>query len=233
MNTDLISNQSIPTWSLEDRPREKLITKGKNALTNAELLAIIIGSGHRNESAVGLMQRVLRDNENDLKMLSKRSVEELTRYKGIGTAKAVSIVAMLELGRRREKESCSLKIYIHSSQEAYQLIKPDLEQLQHEEMWLILMNRAARVIKKLRVSSGGIAGTVVDPKMVFKIALDHRASSLILAHNHPSGSNNPSSQDLSITRKIVEAGKVLDIFVHDHIIIGDDNYYSFADEGRI
>lgn len=228
-----INNQRISDWTLEDRPREKLMMRGKEALTNAELLAIIIGSGSRSESAVALMQRVLIDNENNLNHLGRKSIEELVRYKGIGTAKAISLVAMLEIGRRRQSESAPQKTFVNSSDDAFNTIRWVLQDLQHEEFWVLLMNRANKLIRKVKISSGGIAATVVDPKILFKKALENNASSMILVHNHPSGSLKPSQQDIALTKQLITAGKVLEIFVHDHIIVGENKYYSFADEGQL
>ncbi|MBT8219985.1 MAG: DNA repair protein RadC [Bacteroidia bacterium] len=224
---------SIKEWSSDDQPREKLLSKGKAALTDAELLAIIIGSGNTEESAVALMQRLLRDYNEDLGQLSRLSVAEFQKYKGIGEAKAVSLVAMLEIGRRRASSKKIDKTTIHSSTDAYHVLGPQLRDLNHEEFWLIILNQSAKVIKTDKISSGGIAGTVADPKVIFKKVLDQYGVAIILVHNHPSGNLTPSQSDIALTKKIVSAGAILDIKVHDHLIIGGDSFYSFADEGLI
>ncbi len=223
----------IKDWSADDRPREKLLAKGKSALTDAELLAIIIGSGNREETAVALMQRILKGVNNNLNQLGGQTVEELIRYKGIGEAKAISIVAMLELGRRRQSEKMPERPAIGSSEDAYHIIAYDLMDLHHEEFWILMLNNASRLIKKERLSNGGMGGVLVDPKMVFKKAIDHRAACIILVHNHPSGNSKPSDQDHKLTAKMVAAGQLLDIKVYDHLIIADNQYYSFADEGEL
>lgn len=224
---------SIKDWSSDDQPREKLLSKGKSALSDAELLAIIIGSGNREETAVALMQRILKDVNHNLNQLGGQTVEELTRYKGIGEAKAISIVAMLELGRRRQSQGIIERPQILSSVDSYKIIAGDLMDLHNEEFWVLLLNNNNRLIKKVRISNGGMAGVIVDPKVLFKIAIDNRAAGIILAHNHPSGHLEPSELDLKITAQLIAAGALLEIKVHDHLIIADDQYYSFADEGDI
>lgn len=227
------SRSSIKEWSSDDQPREKLVDKGKAALTNSELLAIIIGSGNTEESAVALMQRLLLDNNNDLGQLSRLSVEDFKKYKGIGEAKAISLVAMLELGRRRELTKTIERPTIRSSSDAYNIIGPELRDLNHEEFWLLILNQSGKVLRKEKVSSGGVAGTIADPKVIFKRVLDHYGVSIILVHNHPSGNLKPSNTDIAITKKLVKAGSVLEIKVHDHLIIAGDSFFSFADEGLI
>ncbi len=222
---------SIKSWAEADRPREKLLAKGKSALSEAEMIAILIGSGNLEESAVELSKRILNSVDNNLVELGKLDVNALCKFKGIGEAKAISIIAALELGRRRNEQTTPERESITSSKQAFNLLHPILADLPHEEFWLIFLNRANKVIKKQAISKGGVAGTVVDAKMIFKPAVENLASSVILCHNHPSGNRTPSQEDIALTRKIKEAGKLLDISVHDHIIIANDNYYSFADEG--
>lgn len=222
---------SILSWAEEDRPREKLLLKGKAALSDAELIAILIGSGTRSISAVGVAKNILSAAGNDLNKLAKFSVKDLRKIKGIGEAKAITIVSALELGRRRKESEFSEKVKITCSNDIYQLIKPDLMDLPLEQFWIILLNRANQLIKKEQISSGGVSGTVADPKIIFKAALDQYASSIILVHNHPSGNLKPSRADIDLTNKMKSAGKLLEIPVLDHIIFGDEGYLSFADEG--
>jgi DNA repair protein RadC len=222
---------SIKSWAEADRPREKLLAKGKSVLSEAELIAILIGSGNTEESAVELSKKILSSVENNLVELGKLTVNDLCKFKGIGEAKAISIIAALELGRRRNEHSTPERESISTSRQAFNLLHPILADLPHEEFWLIFLNRGNKVIKKQAVSKGGVSGTVVDAKMIFKPAVENLASSVILCHNHPSGNRTPSQEDIALTRKIKEAGRVLDINVHDHIIIANDTYYSFADEG--
>ena len=207
-----------------------MLLKGKNALSNAELIALLIGSGNSNESAVQLAQRMLEATDNNLIEFSKLSIEELSRFRGMGKAKAISIMAALELGKRRVAERVIRQAKITSSRDAYDLLLPDLTDNYYEAFFVVLLDRANKVIRKLNISRGGVAGTVVDPKKIFKLALDHNASSMILAHNHPSNNLKPSENDIRLTKKLQEAGKALEIPVLDHIIVGNDNYYSFADE---
>ena len=222
---------SIKSWSPEDRPREKLILKGKSALSDAELIAILLGSGTQAMSAVELAKKILQPADNNLHELARFTVRDLTRIKGIGQAKALTIVAALELGRRRKDLDAKEKERITGSRDAYNLLKSDLMDITHEEFWILLLNRANRVMRKLQVSQGGVSGTVADPKIIFKHALDELASAIILAHNHPSGNLNASQADLDLTKKLKEAGKLLDIQVLDHLIVAGQKYFSFADEG--
>lgn len=222
---------NILSWAEEDRPREKLLLKGKSALSDAELIAILIGSGTRSLSAVDVAKMILGNAENNLNNLARFSVKELQKIKGIGEAKAISIVSALELGRRRKESDFLEKVKITCSNDIYQLMKPELLDLPKEEFWIILLNRANGLLKKEQVSSGGISGTVADPKIIFKAALDQFASSIILVHNHPSGNLKPSRADLDLTKKMKHAGELLEIPVLDHIIFGDEGYLSFADEG--
>jgi DNA repair protein RadC len=223
----------ITTWAEDDRPREKMLLKGKNALSDAELIAILIGSGNRKESAVDLSKRILADYNNDLYRLGITSLSDLQKYNGIGEAKAISIAAALELGRRRKETERKEVVVIGSSQAAFEVLRPYFQDLQHEEFWTIHLNRANRVLVCENLSKGGIAGTVVDPKLVFKRALELQSSSIILAHNHPSGNLRPSQEDINITKKLAEGGKILDINIFDHLILSDYDYFSFADDGLL
>lgn len=223
----------IQDWAAADRPREKLLRQGTASLTDAELLAVLIGSGTRNVSVVALAQHILKANGNKLQELAKRSVRELQQFKGIGEAKAISIVCAMELTRRRVRERESKREAVTSSIQAYELLQPDLTDKLTEEFWMLLLNRSHYLIKKMKVSSGGTSGTVVDPKLVFKLALDHQAAAIILAHNHPSGNPNPSHTDRELTKRLAGAGKLLDVSVVDHIIFTDGAYFSFADEGLL
>ncbi len=220
----------IKAWAEADRPREKLLLQGRRQLTDAELIAILIGSGSRNETAVDLSKRILNFYQNDLNKISKLSVKDLSKFKGIGEAKAISIVAALELGRRRKEVEYDTRQKIFSSKDAYLMLKPEFEDLPHEEFWILLLNRANFVIGKFFISKGGQAGTVVDPKVIFKIAFEHNAAYIVLAHNHPSGNLKPSVEDISITKKLKESGLLLDLPIFDHLIITDHTYLSFADE---
>ena len=223
--------KSIKSWAEEDRPREKMLAKGKEALSNAELIAILIGSGNSNESAVDLSRRILRDNNDNLIELSKLSINDLLKYKGIGEAKAVSIAAALELGRRRRFSEALEKPCIRNSQLAYECFYAHLSDLNHEQFWIMLLNNANKVIKLEKIGVGGMAGTTADPKKIFKSALENNAASIMLCHNHPSGNVFPSNADKTITNNLKKAGQFLEIKILDHIIIGNDNYFSFADEG--
>jgi len=224
---------SIKRWSPEDRPREKLILKGKSALSDAELLAILLGSGTRTMSAVELGKIVLQNAGNNLHQLARLTIKDLMKLKGIGEAKAITIVAAMELGRRRKELEQEEKPKIGGSIDAYELLKSDLLDIPHEEFWVILLNRANRVVKKYQVSQGGVAGTVADPKIIFKVALEELASGIILAHNHPSGNLTASQADVDLTKKLAAGGRLLEIQVLDHLIIAGQNYFSFADEGLI
>nr|WP_221307412.1 DNA repair protein RadC [Rhabdobacter roseus] len=219
------------SWAEEDRPREKLLLKGKAALTDAELIAILIGSGTVELSAVDVAKMILGSAGNNLNELARHGVKELTKIKGIGEAKAITIVAALELGRRRKESTMLRRRRIGSSLDAYEEMKPYLLDKPHEEFWILLLNRANEVLRPVQISTGGVAGTVADPKMIFKHALEQLASSIILFHNHPSGNLSPSQADRDLTRKLKEAGRMLDLPVLDHLIFTDSGYYSFADEG--
>jgi DNA repair protein RadC len=221
----------INQWAEDDRPREKFLLKGKSSLSDSELLAILIGSGSRNESAVQLCQRILASTNNNLNQLGKISVNQLTNFKGIGEAKAISIAAALELGRRRRaEESIELK-KITSSKMVFEIMQPIIGELPHEEFWILYLNNSNKVIHKAQLSKGGLTGTVVDVRLIFKTAFEHNAISIILTHNHPSGKLQASEADIQITKKIKEASKHLEINVLDHIIITENGFYSFNDEG--
>lgn len=223
----------ITTWSLSDRPREKLLDKGKHNLTNAELLAILIGSGNREESAVNLCQRIMKANQNLLQHIAKANVQDLMQFKGIGEAKAITIVAALELGRRRRSEEAHELTKIKSSEDAYHLMYAYIGELAHEEFWILMLNNSNKVIHRYNLSKGGITATMVDVRLLFKKALSHSATSIILAHNHPSGTLKPSQADKQLTEKVKKAGEILDIKVLDHLIITEKSYFSFADEGLL
>jgi len=222
---------NIKDWSAQDRPREKLLAQSRKALSDAELIAILIGSGSRNESAVDLSKRILASVNNNLVDLARLDVPNLTKFKGIGEAKAISIVAALELGRRRKGADKIIKSKITTSNDAYQALLPKLQDLNTEEFWVLMLNRQNEIIELKQISSGGVAGTVVDPKVIFKSAIQSLASSIILSHNHPSGNLKPSKADIAITNKLKSAGESLEIKVLDHLIISEQGYYSFADEG--
>lgn len=221
----------INQWAEDDRPREKFLLKGKSTLSDSELLAILIGSGSRNESAVQLCQRILASAENNLNSLGKISVAQLMKFKGIGEAKAISIAAALELGRRRRAEDVIDLKKITSSKAVFNIMQPIIGELPHEEFWVLYLNNSNKVIYKAQLSKGGITGTVVDIRLVFKIAFEQNATGLILSHNHPSGKLIASEADLKITKRIKEAGQTLEIQVLDHIIITENGYLSFQDEG--
>lgn len=226
-------NISIKNWNQKDRPREKLLESGIHSLSEAELIAILIGSGNRNESAVGLSKRILNDAQNNLNLLGKYSVNELMKFKGIGEAKAISIVAALELGKRRMKEDIIEKKQIQSSSDAAKIFMSFLQDLPHEEFWIMLLNRANKIIEYKRMSIGGVAGTVSDIKLILKAAIEKLASGIIICHNHPSGNKKPGDTDNNLTKKLQEACNIVDIKLLDHIIIADNNYYSYADEGAL
>jgi len=221
---------SIRNWALEDRPREKMLLKGIQSLSDSELLALLIGSGTRKASAVDLARQVLSMAGNNLDKLGKYSVGDLKKLKGIGQARAISIVAALELGRRRKLSDSPDERKITGSSDVYNLLGPILSDLGHEEFWVLLLNRSNKVIEKQKISQGGITGTVTDIRMILKLALDNLATSLILCHNHPSGNLQPSDADLSITRRIKESAALMDISVLDHLIIAGKSYFSLADE---
>ena len=224
---------SIKDWAIEDRPREKLMYKGVKSLSSAELLAIIIGSGNRKLSAVELSKYILSHCDNDLNLLAKKSISDLIKIPGIGEAKAIGIISALELGRRQKAFPSKQKQKITCSQDAFDILSPYVEDLGHEEFWVVFLNQANKIVEIKNVSSGGITGTVFDVRLVFKDALLLQATNLILCHNHPSGNLNPSKADKDVTTKASEAGKLMNISVLDHLIIADNQFFSFADEGLI
>jgi DNA repair protein RadC len=221
---------TIKSWAEEDRPREKLLSQGRRSLTDAELIAILIGSGSRQETAVELSKRILYSFDNDLDKLGKLSVKELSKFKGIGEAKAISIISAMELGRRRRETETSKVSQITCSKDIFNLLNRYFADLNHEEFWIILLNRANNVLSQHLISKGGQAGTLADPKIIFQAALENHAASIILAHNHPSGNLKPSQADISLTKKLRDGGSLLDIAVLDHVIFSNTSYFSFADE---
>ena len=228
-----MSKLSIKNWQNDDRPREKLLLKGKQALSNAELIAILIGSGNTKESAVELAQRIMQSVDNNLINLSRLRINDLMKFKGIGEAKAITIVGAMELGRRRREEEVKEKKKISSSKDVFEVFQPNLADSPFEEFWILLVNRANKIIGKYQISQGGVSGTIADPKRIFHLALENLASGIILCHNHPSGNIQPSQPDIKLTKKIKEGSLLLEINLLDHIIIGDENYYSFADNGMM
>jgi len=221
----------IKDWALEDRPREKLLSKGIASLSNAELIAIIIGSGTRNETAVELSRKLLDVVSYNLLELGKLSIVDLKKIKGIGEAKAIGIIAAMELGRRRSLSTVEIKKKIESSKDVYDYFHPLIADLPHEEFWILLLNRANIIIDRYKGSQGGVSGTVMDIKTILKFSIEKLASSIIVCHNHPSGNKIPSDSDKSITSKLSKAANILDIKLLDHLIITSNGYYSFADEG--
>ena len=224
---------SIKKWSEDDRPREKLLLKGKNALSHAELIAILINSGNKEESAVALSKRILASVALNLTELGKLSVNDLMKFKGIGEAKSISIIAALELGRRLRGEEAIEKKQVTSSSSVFELMQPIIGELSHEEFWIVYLNNSNKVLKKIQLSKGGIVGTLVDVRLVLKAALQIDAVGLILTHNHPSGSLIPSQADKKITQKLKIASETIDIKVLDHLIITEKAYFSFADENLL
>lgn len=228
MNGKLNINQ----WAEEDRPREKMMLHGAGALSNAELLAILIGSGSTDESAVELMRKVLADYRNSLSELGKSGVEELCRYKGIGPAKAITLLAASELGRRRKEEGTLERLQVRSSEDIYRLFYPLMCDLPVEECWVLLLNQAGKVIDRIRISQGGLASTAVDIRCVLREALIRRAVSMVLCHNHPSGNLRPSREDDRLTESLRQAAVTVNLRLLDHVIVTDGKYYSYADEGE-
>lgn len=231
--SDKPSSFSIKHWSQDDQPREKLRDKGKTVLSDAELLAILIGSGNRDESAVALCKRILASVDNNLNTLGKLSIKQLMAFKGIGEAKAISIVSALELGKRRGLEALVRQDKISSSKDVFNLMNPIIGELPHEEFWILYLNNSNKIVQKSQLSKGGITGTLVDVRLVLKTALEVGAIALILCHNHPSGTLKPSEADKNITQKLKTASLSLDMKVLDHIIITENAYFSFADEGLL
>ncbi|OYU67984.1 MAG: hypothetical protein CFE22_01340 [Cytophagaceae bacterium BCCC1] len=223
----------IKAWAEDDQPREKLLNKGKNSLSDAELIAILIGIGNREMSAVELSKLILQSTGNNLNELAKMGISELMKFKGIGEAKAISIVAAMELARRRKDTEKVKKEKVKFSREAYDILKPFMMDLNHEQFWMICLNRNLEVIKVIQISSGGVTGTVADPKMIFKQALEQLSCSIIISHNHPSGNLKPSEADKKLTKMLKDGAEILDITLSDHIIFTDNGYFSFADENLL
>lgn len=229
--TDYNNHLSIPSWAEEDRPREKMLQKGPAALTDAELIAILLRIGTKSLSAVELAKQLLQQADNNLNTLARKSLHELQKQKGMGEAKGLTVLAAMEIGRRRAISGLGEKPKIKNSRDAWLIMMPDLLDQQQEQFWVLMLNRSNAVIKKSLVSKGGITGTVADPRIIFREALESAAVAIIVLHNHPSGNLNPSQADISLTKKLVDAGKILQIPVLDHIIFADQGHFSFADEG--
>ena len=223
----------INEWSEDDRPREKLVKKGKASLSDSELMAILLGSGSRNESAVALSQRIMASVENNLNQLGKLDILELTGFHGVGLAKAVTVIAALELGRRQRSQGALERKKIISSHSVFEFIQPIIGELPHEEFWILYVNNSNKVLESAQLSKGGITGTLVDIRLALKKALQLNAVAIILAHNHPSGSLKPSKADIDLTKKLKTAGESLDIKVLDHLIITEKAYFSFADSSLL
>lgn len=226
-------NLPITLWAEDDRPREKLLLKGVSALSDAELIAILIGSGNREESAVDLCKRILNTQQNNLNKLARLSVVELQKFKGIGEAKAISIVAALELGKRRRLEDALKETQIKGSHTAFEILQPLIGDLTYEEFWVLYLNQSNILLNKQLLAKGGITSTLVDVRLILKKALEYSAVGIVLAHNHPSGKLTPSDSDRNLTKKIKDAAQLMDIKIIDHIIVTEKSYYSFADEGMI
>lgn len=224
---------TLKSWAVEERPREKVMANGIQYLSDAELLAILMGSGTRNTTAVELARKILGGVSNNLHELGRQSISDLQKVKGVGPAKAISLIAAMELGRRRSGAHQVDKIPVKSSETVFQVFHPLMGDLEHEEFWLLMLNRANRVLGRFKVSQGGLSGTVIDTRIILKKALDNLASSIIVCHNHPSGNMQPSDADVKITEKLKKAAEMLEIKLLDHIIIADKSYFSFADEGLI
>ena len=230
-NTILSENLPIKSWAVEDRPREKLLTKGRQYLSNAELLAIILGSGSKEESVLSLAKRMLRATNNNLNVLSQLSIAELMRFKGIGKAKAISVAAVMELATRKLNAQAIIRPQILDSEDAFQIMQPLLSELKHEEFWVLLLNTKNRLLASKRISVGGMDKTIVDNRILFKTVIEGGASAVILCHNHPSGEPEPSRADINLTNQIVEGGRLLGVRVLDHIVIGGNTYCSLEAEG--
>ena len=229
--TEYTNHLSIPSWAEEDRPREKMLQKGPAALTDAELIAILLRIGSKSLSAVELAKKLLQQADNNLNELARKSLYELQKQKGMGEAKALTVLAAMEIGRRRAISGLGEKPKINNSRDAWFIMMPDLLDQQQEQFWVLMLNRSNAVIKKALISKGGITGTVADPRLIFREAIESSAVAIIVVHNHPSGNLFPSQADKTLTQKLVDAGKILQIPVLDHIIFADQGHYSFADEG--
>jgi len=226
-------SHALTTWAVEERPREKVMANGVQYLSDSELLAILLGSGTKNMTAVELGRLVLKEADNNLHKLGRKGLGDLVRIKGIGPAKAIALLAALELGRRRAGMTHPEKVSVKSSETVFSLFHPLMGDLEHEEFWLLMLNRANRVLGRYKVSQGGLSGTVIDTRIILKKALDNLASSIIVCHNHPSGNKQPSDADVKITEKLKKAAEMFEIKLLDHVIIADKSYFSFADEGLI
>jgi len=226
-------SHALTTWAVEERPREKVLANGTQFLSDSELLAILLGSGTRNTTAVELARQILKGVGNNLQELGRQGVGDLVRIKGVGPAKAIIVLAAMELGRRRGGMQHVDKVPVKSSEIVYKLFHPLIGDIEHEEFWLLMLNRANRVLGRYKVSQGGLSGTVIDTRIILKKALDNLASSIIVCHNHPSGNKQPSDADVKITGKLKKAAEMLEIKLLDHVIIADKSYFSFADEGLI
>lgn len=224
---------SIKFLAEDDRPREKFLLKGKTSLSDSELLAIILGSGNNEDSAVELARKILASVENNWQNLSKLSIKDLMKFKGIGEAKAISVAATLEIGRRKASQETPEKTSISSARDSYNIFSQHLSDLRTEEFWAIFLNQKNQIVYKTQISKGGISGTLVDVRVLFRIALEHFATSIIVAHNHPSGSLKPSLEDIQITKNIKNAGEILNVTLLDHLIIGDNSFFSFAEESLL
>jgi DNA repair protein RadC len=225
--------KGIKSWSADDRPREKLLSKGVTTLSDAELVAILIGSGSRDESAVALSRRILQSIDNDLNALGKLGLNELMAFRGMGEAKSVTILASMELGRRRRAGEFKKNNRVKSSKDVYERFLQYLGDLGHEEFWMMCLSRSNNVLSVNKIGEGGLSATIADPKKVFRIALENNAASIIVAHNHPSGNRNPSGEDNKLTDRLRQNGKLMDCPLMDHLIITDNGYYSYADEGTL
>lgn len=230
---DAYKSHALKTWAVEERPREKVMANGVRFLSDAELIATLLGSGIKNMTAVELGRTILKGAGNNLHELGRQTVGDLVKIRGVGPAKAISVLAAMELGRRRAGLHQPEKIPVKSSETVYNLFHPLLGDLEHEEFWLLMLNRANRVLGRFKVSQGGLSGTVIDTRIILKKALDNLASSIIICHNHPSGNNQPSDADVKITEKLKKAAEMLEIKLLDHVIIAEKSYFSFADEGLI
>ena len=224
---------SIKFLAEDDRPREKFLLKGKSALSDSELLAIILGSGNNEDSAVEVARKILASVDYNWQKLSKLSIKDLMKFKGIGEAKAISVAAALEIGRRKAAQEIPEKEKVTSVNDLYKIFSQYLSDLQTEEFWAIFLNQKNHVIYKTQISKGGISGTLVDVRVIFRIAIEHFATSVVVAHNHPTGNLTPSQPDISITRRIKEAGDLLDIKLLDHLIIGENSFFSFSEQGLL
>jgi DNA repair protein RadC len=225
--------KSIKTWSPDDRPREKMLNKGATALSDAELLAILIGTGTREESALDIARKILNSIQHDLQSLGKMGLKDLIRFHGMGQAKAVTMLAAIELGKRRRAVEFKQVSKVRSSREVYERFLEYMSNLKHEEFWLMCLSRSQQVLSMNKIGEGGLTATVADPKKVFRIALENNAACIIVAHNHPSGNLQPSQEDNKLTNRLRENGNLMDCPLLDHLVVTDNGYYSYADEGAL